>query len=124
MNNDKIKRFHSVINDNTSIMANIIECSLEEETQNYITYDFIIKRYMIKECLCDELRTIYDSDFADELDKDLLAVYFVGNNGLVINTAVLLSKCQANNIYARISSNYLNKISMEFERVSALTKEL
>ena len=64
VNNDKIKMFHSIIKDNTAVMVNIIECSFEEDTQNYLTFDFIIGKNTVKEYLCDELKTIYDLDLA------------------------------------------------------------
>lgn len=127
MNNDQIKRFNSAIKDNTTVMINILECSIEEETQNFLTFDFFVSNDRIKECLCEELKGVYDLDKTDELDSDLLGTYYVGDNALVINMSELLLWCNRNNIYANIIQNHLNQpnmIAIEFEKIPILKQEL
>lgn len=123
----KKEKFNSAIKENTDVMKNILECSLEEEMQNFLAFEFILSNGQIRECLSGELKDIFDLDKTDKLDVSLLAIYLVGDKPLVINIADLLWWCCRNKISYNIDPNYYNnpkRIVIEFEKTSVLKQEM
>ena len=121
------EKFDNIIKKNTDVMKSIVECSLEEEMQNFLAFDFIISNGQIIEYLIDELKDIFDKDKANKIDTSILAIYLVGDKPLVINIADLLWWCCQNKISYNIDPNYYKnpkRMVIEFEKISVLKQEM